>query len=76
MFNVIFSEDVEFCGYTVPHPAEAKMHFRIQMHRGKAVDCLKKGLKDLVKLCDHTIDTFNEAEDVFKRDCSTIVNPN
>ncbi|VEN61534.1 unnamed protein product [Callosobruchus maculatus] len=27
--------DVEFCGYTIPHPAENKMHFRIQMYKGK-----------------------------------------
>jgi DNA-directed RNA polymerases I and III subunit RPAC2 len=24
------SPDVEFCGYTIPHPSEAKMHLRIQ----------------------------------------------
>ncbi|KAF5274878.1 hypothetical protein FQA39_LY07060 [Lamprigera yunnana] len=59
-------EDVELCGYTVPHPAEAKMHFRIQMHRGRAIDALRRGLKDLVKLCDHTLETFNEELIVFK----------
>lgn len=53
------SPDVQFCGYTVPHPAESKMHFRIQMHKGRAVDALKSGLQDLVKVCDHTLDTFN-----------------
>lgn len=24
------SPDVEFCGYTMPHPSEPKMHLRIQ----------------------------------------------
>uniref|UniRef100_V5G8K4 DNA-directed RNA polymerases I and III subunit RPAC2 n=1 Tax=Anoplophora glabripennis TaxID=217634 RepID=V5G8K4_ANOGL len=52
--------DVQFCGYTVPHPAESKMHFRIQMHKGKAVDALKRGLEDLVNVCDTTLEKFEE----------------
>lgn len=52
--------EVQFCGYTVPHPAESKMHFRIQMHKGRAVDALKRGLDDLVKLCDVTLEKFEE----------------
>ncbi|XP_013190110.1 probable DNA-directed RNA polymerases I and III subunit RPAC2 [Amyelois transitella] len=51
-------EDVQFCGYTVPHPAEAKMHFRIQSKNTPALEILKRGLKDLEKLCTHTIDLF------------------
>ncbi|XP_035742341.1 probable DNA-directed RNA polymerases I and III subunit RPAC2 [Vespa mandarinia] len=53
--------DVEFCGYTVPHPAETKMHFRIQTKNGRATDVLKRGLQDLEQVCDHTLETFNEA---------------
>ncbi|XP_058789370.1 probable DNA-directed RNA polymerases I and III subunit RPAC2 [Phymastichus coffea] len=53
--------DVEFCGYTVPHPAESKMHFRIQAKNGKAVDILRRGLEDLSKVCDHTTETFQKA---------------
>ncbi|KAJ8950850.1 hypothetical protein NQ318_011146 [Aromia moschata] len=57
--------DVQFCGYTVPHPAEAKMHFRIQMHKGKAVDALKRGLEDLVNVCDITLEKFeNELQNL------------
>lgn len=52
--------DVQFCGYTVPHPAESKMHFRIQMHKGRAVDALRRGLEDLVQLCDVTLEKFDE----------------
>lgn len=58
--KIPFSNDVQFCGYTVPHPAESKMHFRIQMHEGRAVDALKRGLEDLVKVCDYTVEIFNE----------------
>ncbi|KAK4887583.1 hypothetical protein RN001_003854 [Aquatica leii] len=61
-------DDVEFCGYTVPHPAESKMHLRIQMRNGRAIDALRRALKDLVKLCDHTIETFNEQLISFQTD--------
>ena len=57
-----FSPDVVFCGYTVPHPAEQKMHFRIQAtEETKAIEVLRRGLKDLFQICDHTLATFEEA---------------
>lgn len=59
-FSLAYSSDVQFCGYTVPHPAESKMHFRIQMHEGRAVDALKRGLEDMVKMCDHTLEVFDD----------------
>lgn len=52
--------EVDFCGYTIPHPAENAMHFRIQSNRNKAIDILKRGLEDLDKLCDHTIEVFDK----------------
>lgn len=61
------SPDVNFCGYTIPHPQENKMHFRIQAHRSvKAVDVLRRGLKDLEQVCDHTAETFEEAMTQFR----------
>lgn len=57
-----FSPDVNFCGYTVPHPADTKMHLRIQTSKNvRAVDALRRGLVDLEKVCDHTITTFENA---------------
>ncbi|KAH8362049.1 hypothetical protein KR200_005573, partial [Drosophila serrata] len=50
--------EVDFCGYTIPHPTEQKLHFRIQARRERAVDILKRGLEDLEALCDHTMVTF------------------
>lgn len=56
------SPDVTFCGYTVPHPSESTMHFRIQSAKDvRAIDILRRGLEDLEQVCDHTIDTFNAA---------------
>nr|NP_001260563.1 RNA polymerase I and III subunit D, isoform D [Drosophila melanogaster]AGB93098.1 RNA polymerase I and III subunit D, isoform D [Drosophila melanogaster] len=52
--------EVDFCGYTIPHPTEQKLHFRIQSRRDRAIDILKRGLEDLEGLCDHTIVTFEK----------------
>ncbi|XP_055302779.1 probable DNA-directed RNA polymerases I and III subunit RPAC2 [Sitodiplosis mosellana] len=59
--------DVNFCGYTVPHPADTKMHLRIQASKNvRAVDVLRRGLADLEKVCDHTITTFESAYNDFQ----------
>ncbi|KAJ3658255.1 hypothetical protein Zmor_010007 [Zophobas morio] len=57
--------DVEFCAYTVPHPMEHSMHFRIQMKKGRAVDALKRGLEDLVAVSDHILDEFSREKQAF-----------
>ncbi|XP_055379754.1 probable DNA-directed RNA polymerases I and III subunit RPAC2 [Condylostylus longicornis] len=59
--------DVKFCGYTIPHPAENKMHFRIQAtnKNTRAIDILKRGLEDLEKVCDHTIEVFEKEMNQF-----------
>jgi len=52
--------DVVLCGYTILHPSEATMHFRIQTTRPAAIDVLKRGIEDLEKLCDHTLTVFQD----------------
>ena len=38
------------------------MHFRIQAAKSvRAIDVLRRGLEDLERVCDHTIDTFEAA---------------
>jgi len=62
--KLICSPDVEFCGYSIPHPSEAKMNLRIQTYgeNGKtAVDALEKGLDDLMALCEAVEDKFQAA---------------
>lgn len=55
------------CGYTLEHPAESKMLLRIQAKKGSnAVELLKRGLQDLEKMCDHTLETFDKAYEKFK----------
>lgn len=40
---------VEFCGYTVPHPMEKKIHVRVQTSDTPALQVLLQALKDLKK---------------------------
>ncbi|XP_059477569.1 probable DNA-directed RNA polymerases I and III subunit RPAC2 [Neocloeon triangulifer] len=58
--------DVMFCGYTVPHPAEAKMNLRIQALDTSAIDILRRALTDLSQVCDHVEKTFIEKVAEFK----------
>ena len=46
-FIIMKNPDVEFCGYTIPHPSEFVMNLRIQCRSGMAFDALKKGINDL-----------------------------
>ncbi|GFF57654.1 DNA-directed RNA polymerases I and III subunit RPAC2 [Aspergillus udagawae] len=60
------SPEVEFCGYTIPHPSEAKMNLRIQTYDSTtAVEALEKGLEALMDLCDVVTDKFTSARDAF-----------
>ncbi|CAO3649225.1 unnamed protein product [Cunninghamella blakesleeana] len=53
---------VDFCGYSIPHPSEAKMHVRIQTsEKTTAIDALSKGMNDLTELCTYVRDAY-EAE--------------
>ena len=56
------SADVEYCGYSIPHPSECKINLRIQTHPDStAVDALEKGLDDVIDLCEHVLSTFDDA---------------
>ncbi|GBM38992.1 DNA-directed RNA polymerases I and III subunit RPAC2 [Araneus ventricosus] len=53
--------EVDYCGYSVPHPSIHDINFRIQTKGAAATDVLKKGLEDLQTLCDHMNTTFQNA---------------
>ncbi|KAK6349746.1 RNA polymerase subunit AC19 [Orbilia brochopaga] len=56
---IMKNPQVEFCGYSIPHPSEAKMNMRIQTYGEiTAKDALIKGLADLRDLCDVVTDKF------------------
>lgn len=65
-YMIMKNPDVEFCGYSIPHPSEPKMNLRIQTYDGVSVyDVLEKGLQDLENLCDVVVDKFIMARDEF-----------
>uniref|UniRef100_A0A8D8T2L0 DNA-directed RNA polymerase I subunit D n=1 Tax=Cacopsylla melanoneura TaxID=428564 RepID=A0A8D8T2L0_9HEMI len=54
--------EVDFAGYSVPHPADFQIFLRIQVKDGyDSLDILKKGIKDLEEACDKITNTFNRA---------------
>lgn len=66
-YMIMKNPEVELCGYSIPHPSEAKMNLRIQTYDGITVyDALEKGFDDLLGLCDVVIDKFTVARDDFE----------
>nr|SVE94028.1 EOG090X0LBP [Scapholeberis mucronata] len=63
---ILKNPDVIFCGYTIPHPSENKLHLRIETRELSAVDALTKGLEQLQSLSDHILETFETAVTDYK----------
>lgn len=60
-YMVMKNPDVEFCGYSIPHPSEPYMNVRIQTYGDTtAIEALRKGLKDLMDVCDHVEQVFRD----------------
>jgi len=65
-YIIMKNPDVEFCGYSIPHPSEELMNIRIQTYEGTtAVKALEKGFDDLMDLCDVVADKFTAAREEF-----------
>lgn len=67
-YIIMKNPDVEFCGYSIPHPSEPLMNIRIQTYRGTAYEALEKGFNDLEALCDVVADTFTMARSAFAKE--------
>jgi len=51
---------VEFCGYSVPHPSEPKIHLRIQMYDSlSSLDALLEALSNLDDVFAAVGDAYN-----------------
>ncbi|KAI9103068.1 DNA-directed RNA polymerase I and III subunit Rpc19 [Phlyctochytrium arcticum] len=60
-FIIMKNEAVSFCGYTIPHPSEFKIHLRIQTDGTiTAAQALDKGLDDLIATAEHIENLFSE----------------
>ena len=61
-YLIMKNPNVIFCGYTIPHPSEIKVNFRIQTNKTvTAIEVLEKGLNDLAQVCAHVKETFRKA---------------
>jgi DNA-directed RNA polymerase I and III subunit RPAC2 len=65
-YLIMKNPDVLFCGYSIPHPSEAKVNFRIQSKSVPPIDILEKGLVDLNSVCEHVLNTFEDSINDFK----------
>ncbi|KAK2890623.1 hypothetical protein Q8A67_013266 [Cirrhinus molitorella] len=66
-YMIMKSQDVEFCGYSITHPSESKINFRIQTRDGvPASEPLRNGLNNLTEVCKHVLQTFETRMNAFK----------
>ncbi|KAG9249218.1 DNA-directed RNA polymerase [Calycina marina] len=65
-YIIMKNPEVDFCGYSIPHPSEALMNIRIQTFPPyTAQEALNKGFEDLIALCDVVADTFTTERNAF-----------
>ncbi|CAI7572749.1 unnamed protein product [Penicillium bialowiezense] len=68
-YAIMKNPAVEFCGYTIPHPSDPKMHVRIQTNDSTtALEALEKGFNDLMDLCDVVEEKFTTVRDQFNEE--------
>ncbi|KAH8919249.1 RBP11-like subunits of RNA polymerase [Atractiella rhizophila] len=54
--------DVEFCGYSAPHPSEPKIHLRIQTLHGKSCTVvMRTALEELEKIFSSLGEKYEDA---------------
>ena len=64
--QILENKNVDFCGYSIPHPSEEYFQLQIQTKNGVNVfDALINGFDELSKLCDKTKELFIEAVDTY-----------
>lgn len=60
-YIIMKNPQVEFAGYSIPHPSENLLNLRIQTYGEiTAVEALQKGLNDLMDLCDVVEEKFTD----------------
>ncbi|XP_007435113.1 DNA-directed RNA polymerases I and III subunit RPAC2-like [Python bivittatus] len=66
-YMIMKNPEVEFCGYSITHPSESKINFRVQTRGGlPAVEAFQKGLEDLMGVCQHVLSTFKASVEEYK----------
>ncbi|KAI3435097.1 RNA_pol_L_2 domain-containing protein, partial [Psidium guajava] len=54
------------CGYSIPHPSEARVNIRVQTTGEPAREVLKDSCQDLMLMCQHIRGTFDKAVNDFR----------
>ncbi|KAI4368877.1 hypothetical protein MLD38_017385 [Melastoma candidum] len=62
---------VIFCGYSIPHPSDAKVNIRVQTTGEPAREVLKDSCQDLMLMCQHVRGSFDKAVADFKKNNSS-----
>ncbi|KAL3643609.1 hypothetical protein CASFOL_014424 [Castilleja foliolosa] len=57
---------VAFCGYSIPHPADARVNLRVQTTGETAREVLVDSCQDLMLVCQHVRSTVDQAVMLFK----------
>ncbi|OEH75548.1 DNA-directed RNA polymerase I [Cyclospora cayetanensis] len=63
---LIRNPDVEFAGYSVPHPTQVEMNLRIQTTEGPALGALQQALEELSTICEVLDSKYDEALSAFE----------
>ncbi|PVV00487.1 hypothetical protein BB560_005129 [Smittium megazygosporum] len=62
-YMVLRNPNVDFCGYSIPHPSEHLFNLRIQTDTNSninAVNALNTALNDLINVSKHALETFQD----------------
>ncbi|PPD86536.1 hypothetical protein GOBAR_DD16535 [Gossypium barbadense] len=65
-FNLNQDPKVTFCGYSIPHPSEARVNIRVQTTGDPAKEVLKDACQNLMLMCRNVRCTFDKAVEDFK----------
>ncbi|XP_072914415.1 DNA-directed RNA polymerases I and III subunit RPAC2 isoform X1 [Hemitrygon akajei] len=61
-YMIMKNPEVEFCGYSITHPSESKINFRIQTRGGiPSIEPFRRGLNELMTVCQHVLNTFEDS---------------
>merc|ERR1712060_398211 len=68
-YMLMKSPDVEFAGYTVPHPSEPFMNVRVQTYPDKTAEAaMSEALDNIMDVCDHVKKTYRKAAKEFEKE--------
>lgn len=68
-YMIMKNENVEFAGYSIPHPSEPYLHLRIQCYEDSTQTCIQvlhKALESIMDMCDVVGDKFADAVNKYR----------